>query len=127
MTTNTMTNLNPTPPARKNARHPKGRAIGGRALIAALTMSATLGGWILIAHDAQDATTTAEPAATTVDASGAITLAPLPTVAPPPANLDQIASSAAQPGDSSLLQAAPSFSLPRGTMFSPLARSRSSN
>lgn len=121
-----MTNLNPTPPARKNARHLKGRAIGGRALIAALTMSATLGGWILIAHDAQDATSTAEPAAT-VAASGAVTLAPLPTVAPPPANLDQIASSAAEPGDSSVLQAAPSFSLPRGTMFSPLARSRSSN
>lgn len=123
-----MTNLNsnPTSPARTHARHPKGRARGGRALIAALAMSTTLGGWILIAHDAQDATATAEPAAT-VAASGAVTLAPLPTVAPPLANLDQIASSAAQPGDSSLLQAAPTFSLPRGTMFSPLARSRSSN
>lgn len=115
---------------RTAARNTRGRNTGARALVAALAVGATLGGWALIAHDAQVAsTTTIDPVADSALASNAATLRlePLPTVESPPGNLDEIYSSQLAPADSSALQAAPLFTLPRETMLQPLARSRSSN
>lgn len=93
--------------------------------MAALALSATLGGWALIVRDAQPASPTIAGAAG--GSADGLRLEPLPTVEPLPGNFSEITSSQFAPADSPALQAAPIFTLPRGTMLKPLARSRSSN
>lgn len=133
-----MTNTK-TPPAAGAAanppRRPRSRKVdttGARALLAALAVSATLGGWAVIAKDSQSAATAvADPLAssTTVmaPATDALQLTPLPTVVAAPSGLDQIASSQLAPLDAPVLQQAPLSSAASVVRLRPLARSRSSN
>lgn len=133
-----MTNMKTPPSAdavssqRRRSRARKADTIGARALLAALAVSATLGGWAVIARDSQStAPVAAEPLANSTSpatpGASAVQLAPLPTVVAPPATLNEAASIQLAPLDTPLLRQAPLSSAGRTLQARPLARSRSSN
>ncbi len=133
-----MTNMK-TPPSAdavssrsRRSRPRKADTIGARALLAALAVSATLGGWAVIARDSQSIAPAAiEPLAGSTSPAtpnaDAVQLAPLPTVVAPPASLDEAASSQLAPLEAPLLRQAPLSPAGRSLLARPLARSRSSN
>lgn len=131
MTATTMRKADKAITRRPRKRRKADKPTGARALLLALALGGTLGGWGMLASSAMKNNVAATPAPEqTVGTTSpiaeadvaAIALAPVPTVQPPPSHLNVVSATQSLP----VSQLAPLPAVPQRVVIRPITRTRSS-